>query len=107
MMRWLILFLAGALLVVAQAVADAQIPGANVASQLPPPRSSEIGRYQYYPAAGEMPALIFDTATGCMELIEKFVTDENPKAPIWIRSITDEIITGTPKRCEQTKRPIQ
>jgi hypothetical protein len=66
-----------------------------------------IGRFQFYAANGEMPALIFDTATGCMEIIERFAVENNQRRTVWVRAVSDEVAEGTPKRCrpaEGTKK---
>ncbi|QIG80505.1 hypothetical protein [Stakelama tenebrarum] len=65
-----------------------------------------VGRFQFVPASGEMPAVVFDTVTGCIELIEKFVLDDGSNQTVWIRRISDEVIAGTPKRCEKTEDSI-
>ena len=57
-----------------------------------------LGRYQFHPASGEMPALVFDTSTGCVEMIEKFMLDSN-KRMVWMRSVSDNVTDGAKKRC--------
>ena len=61
--------------------------------------AENVGRFQYHPANGEMPALVFDTATGCMEVIERWTLEENPKAIVWVRKTSDQVMKGTPQRC--------
>ena len=50
---------------------------------------SEVGRFQYYPPAGEMPAVLLDTVTGCVETFGKATSLENPKDVAWWRSYAD------------------
>jgi hypothetical protein len=64
---------------------------------------AQIGRFQFHSANGEMPALVFDSATGCIELIEKFTLDDKPKEVVWIRKVADEVVKGTPNRCAEEK----
>jgi hypothetical protein len=54
---------------------------------------AEIGRFQYYPPAGDMPAVLLDTVTGCVETFEKTTAVENPKDVKWWRQYAD---TGMP-----------
>jgi hypothetical protein len=57
-----------------------------------------LGRFQFHPANGEMPALVFDTSTGCIETIEKFMLDTDKKI-VWMRSVQDNVMDGAKKRC--------
>ena len=60
-----------------------------------------IGRFQYHPAAGKMPAVVFDTATGYMVLVEEYHLEDKPKQIVWLHSVADEVAQGTPKRCKE------
>ena len=83
------------------------------------PERREIGRFQYYPPAGEMPAVLLDTATGCVEVFVPMVALENPKNVRWNRQYEDAGLpivtyengkpvdvpnTVPPQRCEQLKK---
>jgi hypothetical protein len=48
-----------------------------------------IGRFAYYPPAGEMPAVLLDTVTGCVEVFEKATSLDNPKDVAWWRHYAD------------------
>ena len=52
-----------------------------------------VGRFQYYPPGGDMPAVLLDTQTGCVEIFEKITSLDNPKDVRWWRSYAD---TGKP-----------
>ena len=49
----------------------------------------EIGRYQFYPASGDMPAILLDTVTGCVERFTKATSVDNPKDVTWWREYMD------------------
>ena len=68
----------------------------------------QIGRFQFHPASGEMPPLLFDTATGCIEVFDKLVDGSNPAIVYWGRRYdgapmtekdADGNIVGPPIRC--------
>jgi hypothetical protein len=50
---------------------------------------SEVGRFAYYPPVGEMPAVLLDTITGCVEMFEPAVSEDNPKDVAWWRRYSD------------------
>ena len=77
----------------------------------------ETGRYAYHPSAGDMPAIIIDTKTGCLERFVKLTGVDNSKEIIWVRQYADQSIqqvvdgkllanSAPPKRClsQQGKR---
>ncbi|MBU0826217.1 MAG: hypothetical protein KKA44_05570 [Alphaproteobacteria bacterium] len=64
------------------------------AAQLAETPENQIGRFQYYPPSGEMPAVLLDTVTGCVEVFGKAVSVDNPKDVSWWRSYSD---TGVPE----------
>jgi hypothetical protein len=49
----------------------------------------QVGRFQFYPASGEMPAVLLDTATGCVEMFGKAVSIDNPQDVSWWRRYED------------------
>jgi hypothetical protein len=52
----------------------------------PDPRlQSEVVRYQYFPASGEMPAVLLDTWTGCIEHFVKLTSKTNSEDVTWAR----------------------
>lgn len=72
---------------------------------------ADIGRFSYHPPAGEMPALIFDSATGCVETFEKLTMDDNPKDIRWARRFADmalpkvTYVNGQPRAVEGSAPP--
>jgi hypothetical protein len=73
-----------------------------------------VGRYQFYPRSGDMPAVLLDTATGCLETVEKWTLDNPPGTPLLMRKYADNVMgqfdssgkepveipnTRPPKRC--------
>ena len=48
-----------------------------------------VGRYEITPATADMPALILDTKTGCLERLVKMTSVENPKDVWWVRKYMD------------------
>jgi hypothetical protein len=48
-------------------------------------RYSEVGRYEFYPASDEMPAVLLDTMTGCIEHFVKLTSKTNPQDVTWAR----------------------
>ncbi|WP_323800950.1 hypothetical protein [Parasphingorhabdus sp.] len=72
---------------------------------------ADIGRYSFHPAGAEMPAVIFDTATGCIETFEKLTSVENPKEIRWARRFADTTlpkityIDGKPEAIDGTAPP--
>ena len=88
------------------------------ATQLTQASENQAGRFQYYPPSGEMPAVLLDTVTGCVEVFGKAVSVDNPKDVSWWRSYADtgvpevtyvdgqpKVVAGSapPKRCPQRK----
>jgi hypothetical protein len=71
-------------------------------------KASEVGRFQFFPKTDKMPAVIFDTVTGCIEFVEKYdVTPNKPGDPVqtvWVRSAQNQVMAGTPQRCEVGKK---
>ena len=70
------------------------------------------GRFQLVPAPGEMPAVLLDTATGCMEFVEKWTVQQakpelGTKNVLWIRRQSDEVAEGTAKRCSPVIRYVR
>ena len=56
-----------------------------------PQESGEIGRFEFHPAADEMPAILLDTKTGCIESFEKLTSVNNPKLLEWRRQYMDGV----------------
>jgi hypothetical protein len=52
----------------------------------------EVGRYQFYPASGDMPAILLDTVTGCVERFTKLTSVDNPNDVSWVRQYMDGAI---------------
>ena len=51
----------------------------------------KVGRFQYFPASGDMPAVLLDTATGCLERLERLTSLENAKHVEWRRQYMDGV----------------
>jgi hypothetical protein len=56
---------------------------------------SMVGRYQYYPASADMPAMLLDTTTGCIEHFVKLTSKINPQDVTWA---TRYVAVGLPTR---------
>ncbi len=56
-----------------------------------PQESAEIGRFEFHPAVGEMPAILLDTKTGCIESFERLGSLKNPKFVEWRRQYMDGV----------------
>jgi hypothetical protein len=66
------------------------LAGCNVASA----EHDQIGRFAYYPASGEMPAVLVDTRTGCIERLVKMTSVDNPSQIWWVRQYMDGTLPG-------------
>jgi hypothetical protein len=78
----------------------------------------QIGRFQFHPASGEMPAMVIDTSTGCLEQIVKLTSADNSKDVFWVRQYADgslpRVVDGKmipnsapPRRCSEEKGATQ
>lgn len=56
-----------------------------------PQELSDNGRFEFHPATGEMPAILLDTKTGCIESFEKLTSVVNPKFVEWRRQYMDGV----------------
>ena len=76
-------------------------------AQVPVGTAGAVGRYQFFSKTESMPAVIFDTATGCVEFMDRFDLD-SPKPGesryVWVRSKQNEVMAGTPQRCAAEKK---
>ena len=87
-------------------------PQVGQAQTTRPQQQGGAGRYQFFPATNDMPAVVFDTHTGCVEFIDKYSVDTTFKDSdgithpnrdstrfVWVRKQEDQVLKGTPKRC--------
>ncbi len=71
-------------------IAIAVLSGCAAAeAQQPPTESSAVGRFAYHPPSGEMPAVLLDTVTGCLEVIEIWELEEPDKGRLFMRKYAD------------------
>ena len=72
--------------------------------------NKQVGRYAYYPPAGEMPGILLDTVTGCTEIFVPLVDTENPEVVYWAREYSGAPLVmpsedgsqyGPPMRCPE------
>ena len=81
-----------------------------------------VGRYAFFPASAEMPAVLLDTRTGCLEQVQKLTAAENPQDVSWVRSYLDDTApsidksgptpkvipdSAPPQRCRQAQGQAQ
>jgi hypothetical protein len=73
-----------------------------------------IGRFQLIPAANNEEVFLLDTATGCIEVLMRFKSKNEPNISVWMRKFVDdpvaiENVNGQksntpPRRCEKIGR---
>ena len=68
------------------AVAALALLGACSSERAP---SEPAGRFAFYPATAESPAILLDTKTGCLEEVVKLTALDNPKYISWARKYLD------------------
>jgi len=74
----------------------------------------EVGRFQFIPASENMPAVLLDTASGCLEIVEPMHGPHNTRVML-VRKYADDVVgqsdptlefapvqpnTAPPQRCE-------